>query len=73
MPRSALNNVKIVNNFGLTDRIDARFMRLAPAAFSAAGMKAAETNASMFAHAILATEELLKLLPGGPTPAINAI
>jgi nicotinamidase-related amidase len=36
----------------------------ATAAFSAAGMEAAETNASMFAHAILTTEELLKLLSG---------
>jgi nicotinamidase-related amidase len=45
----------------------------ATAAFSAVGMKAAETNAPMFAHAILTTEELLKLLPGGSTPAINAI
>jgi nicotinamidase-related amidase len=41
----------------------------ATAAFSAAGMKAAETNAPMFAHAIMATEDLLKLLPGAPTSA----
>jgi nicotinamidase-related amidase len=41
----------------------------ATAAFSAAGMKAAETNAPMFAHAIMTTEELLKRLPGGPIPA----
>jgi hypothetical protein len=36
-------------------------------------MLAAAANAAMFAHAILTTEELLKLLPGGPTLGINAI
>ena len=35
----------------------------ATAAFSTKGMKAAETNAPMFAHAILTTEELLGQLP----------
>jgi len=33
------------------------------AEFSAEGMKAAETNAPMFAHAILTTMELLDQLP----------
>jgi len=35
----------------------------ATAAFSAEGMKAAAANAPMFAHAILTTKELLKLIP----------
>jgi hypothetical protein len=50
-----------------------RAVKDATAAFSAAAMQAAETNAPMFAHAILMTEELLKRLPGGPTPGINTI
>ena len=35
------------------------------AAFSPEGMVAAATNAPMFAHAILSTQELLKVLPAG--------
>jgi hypothetical protein len=38
-------------------------VKVATAAFNAEGMKAAETNAPMFARAILTTNELLDQLP----------
>jgi nicotinamidase-related amidase len=64
--------IESTGRYGMELGYHVTLVKDATAAFSAAGMKAAETNAPMFAHAILTTEELLKLLPGSPTPGINA-
>jgi nicotinamidase-related amidase len=65
--------IESTGRYGMELGYHVTLVKDATAAFSAAGMKAAETNAPMFAHAVLSTEELLKLLPCGPTPGINAI
>jgi nicotinamidase-related amidase len=65
--------IESTGRYGMELGYHVTLVKDATAAFSAAGMKAAETNAPMFAHAILTTEELLKLLPGVRSPGINAI
>jgi nicotinamidase-related amidase len=65
--------IESTGRYGMELSYHVTLVKDATAAFSAAAMQAAETNAPMFAHAILTTEELLKRLPGGPTPGINTI
>lgn len=55
--------IESTGRFGMELGYHVTLVKDATAAFSAAGMKAAETNAPMFAHAILTTEELLEQLP----------
>lgn len=55
--------IESTGRFGMELGYHVTLVKDATAAFSAEGMKAAETNAPMFAHAILSTEELLKQLP----------
>jgi nicotinamidase-related amidase len=49
--------------FGMELGYHVTLVKDATAAFSAEGMKAAETNAPMFAHAILTTQQLMEQLP----------
>jgi nicotinamidase-related amidase len=65
--------IESTGRYGMELSYHVTLVKDATAAFSAAAMQAAETNAPMFAHAILTTEELLKRLSGGPTPGINTI
>jgi nicotinamidase-related amidase len=55
--------IESTGRFGMELGYHVTLVKDATAAFSAAGMTAAETNAPMFAHAILTTEELLEQLP----------
>jgi nicotinamidase-related amidase len=55
--------IESTGRFGMELGYHVTLVKDATAAFSADGMKAAETNAPMFAHAILTTKELLDQLP----------
>jgi nicotinamidase-related amidase len=55
--------IESTGRFGMELGYHVTLVTDATAAFSAEGMKAAETNAPMFAHAILTTKELLEQLP----------
>ncbi|MGY3108661.1 cysteine hydrolase [Bradyrhizobium sp. LM6.9] len=55
--------IESTGRFGMELGYHVTLVKDATAAFSAEGMKAAETNAPMFAHAILTTKELLERLP----------
>ena len=55
--------IESTGRFGMELGYHVTLVKDATAAFSKAGMQAAATNAPMFAHAILSTDELLALLP----------
>jgi nicotinamidase-related amidase len=55
--------IESTGRFGMELGYHVTLVKDATAAFSAEGMKAAETNGPMFAHAILTTKELLERLP----------
>lgn len=55
--------IESTGRFGMELGYHVTLVKDATAAFSAEGMKAAETNAPMYAHAILTTKELLEQLP----------
>jgi nicotinamidase-related amidase len=55
--------IESTGRFGMELGYHVTLVTDATVAFSAEGMKAAETNAPMFAHAILTTKELLEQLP----------
>jgi nicotinamidase-related amidase len=55
--------IESTGRFGMELGYHVTLVKDATAAFSAEGMKAAETNVPMFAHAILTTKELLDQLP----------
>jgi nicotinamidase-related amidase len=55
--------IESTGRFGMELGYHVTLVKDATAAFSTEGMKAAETNAPMFAHAILTTKELLERLP----------
>jgi nicotinamidase-related amidase len=55
--------IESTGRFGMELGYHVTLVKDATAAFSAEGMKAAETNAPMFAHAILTTNELIVQLP----------
>lgn len=55
--------IESTGRFGMELGYHVTLVKDATAAFSAEGMKAAETNGPMFAHAILTTAELLERLP----------
>jgi len=54
--------IESTGRFGMEFGYHVTLVKDATAAFNAEGMKAAETNAPMFAHAVLTTEELLDQL-----------
>lgn len=56
--------IESTGRFGMELGYHVTLVKDATAAFSAEGMRAAEINAPMFAHAILTTKELLEQLPG---------
>jgi nicotinamidase-related amidase len=56
--------IESTGRFGMELGYHVTVVKDATAAFNPEGMKAAETNAPMFAHAILTTKELLDQLPG---------
>jgi nicotinamidase-related amidase len=55
--------IESTGRFGMELGYHVTLVKDATAAFNPEGMKAAETNAPMFAHAILTTKELLDQLP----------
>jgi nicotinamidase-related amidase len=55
--------IESTGRFGMELGYHVTLVKDATAAFSTEGMKAAEINAPMFAHAILTTKELLERLP----------
>jgi nicotinamidase-related amidase len=62
--------IESTGRYGMELGYHVTLVKDATAAFSPEGMRAAEVNAPMFAHAILSTQELLAQLPGASHTAV---